>query len=165
MENETRLMLLRYMASDDVINLSFQSYSCLSASTMTAATTRTGSCALLEIPASSTETRRTVFVLPIARAYGQRGADFPESAPCRTRRADAYPLPFPPTEPERRGGVCDEGRALLYIVNVERLPLVHSTSFSGISCSTRSMKFWPLQCAGRMRARSNIFSAALTWRR
>ena len=26
MENETRLMLLRYMASDDVINLSFQSY-------------------------------------------------------------------------------------------------------------------------------------------
>jgi hypothetical protein len=32
---------------------------------------------------------------------------------------------------------------------VKRLPVVQSTSFSGISCLARSTKFWPLQCIGR----------------
>ena len=50
-------------------------------------------------------------------------------------------------------------------VNVKRLPVVQSTSFSGISCFARSTKFCPLQCIGSTCPRSNFFSSAMTCRR
>src|SRR5262249_29630646 len=57
------------------------------------------------------------------------------------------------------------GRRASQPVNVYRLPVVHNTSFSGISCLARSEKFWPLQCMGRTWAKSNFFNSAITWRR
>jgi hypothetical protein len=52
-----------------------------------------------------------------------------------------------------------------YATNWKLLPVVQSTSFSGISCFARSMKFVPLQCMGNTCSRSNLFNSAITWRR
>ncbi len=57
------------------------------------------------------------------------------------------------------------GRAACYAVKVKLLPVAHSTSFSGISCLARSMKFCPLQCIGNTCSISNFFSSAITCRR
>jgi hypothetical protein len=42
--------------------------------------------------------------------------------------------------------------------------VVQSTSFSGIACLAKSMKFWPLQCIGRTCSRSKFFNTAFTIR-